>query len=161
MKKNIELILLTSFLIAFNIHLLIAQDIDSLSSNESVQTEEINKDVKTPNQDTNQNYMKESFTDFYSTRTTILHSIGIGVGDQLSLWYYYMTPLIRLERIKYISFGLGFGGKGVGYVTYKENGDLIDPNDNSYFYFFGGSVGLTFFVTDRIFLHSADSLRLI
>jgi hypothetical protein len=99
--------------------------------------------------------MKESFTNFYSSKTTELHSIGIGVGDQFNLWYYYLTPLIRLERIKYVSFGLGFGGKGVNYVTYKQNGELVDDTDQSYFFFLGVSVGLTFFITDRIFLHSA------
>ena len=52
-----------------------------------------------------------------------------------------------------ISFGVGFGGKGIGYVTYKLNGDLIDNNDNSYFFFLGGSIGFSFFITDRIFLH--------
>jgi hypothetical protein len=155
MRKIIKFIFNLSFLIAFGIHLLIAQDSDSLSSDVSSQTQKVDNDNKTLNQEANENRVKVPFKNFYSSETTILHSIGFGVGDQLSLWYYYLTPLINLERIKYMSFGLGFGGKGVDYVTYKESGELVNDTDQSYFFFLGGSVGFTFFITEKIFIHSA------
>jgi len=71
-----------------------------LPSNESSQTQDINKDTKSPDNEVKRNHMKEPFTNFYSSRTNELHSIGIGIGDQFSLRYYYLTPLIHLERIK-------------------------------------------------------------
>jgi hypothetical protein len=155
MRKSINLIFSLLILISFGSHFLIAQNNDSLSSDMSSQPQEVDRDTKNLYQETNKNHMITSFKNFYSSKTTTLHSIGFGVGDQLSLWYYYLAPLINLERIKFVSFGLGFGGKGVNYVTYKENLELVNDTDQSYFFFLGGSVGFTFFITERIFLHSA------
>jgi hypothetical protein len=101
------------------------------------------------------NILGEPFTDYYSTQTTYLHAISVGSGDKFSLWYNFLAPLIRLERMKYVSFGAGFGGKAVSYLTYKQDGELVNDTERVYYFFIGGSAGLTFFITERIFFNFA------
>jgi len=110
MEVNIRnIILYTSlhFLLMLSNHITMAQSIYPLSPGDSSQTQQVNDDSITSHR------ADESFDNFYSSKTTNLHSIAIGAGEKLSFWYYFMAPLIRLERIKFASFGLGFGGKSV------------------------------------------------
>jgi hypothetical protein len=138
-----------------NFHTLIAQESKSTTHIDSSRTQQDINRTNSPNKKNKKNILGEPFTDYYSTQTTYVHSIAVGSGDKFSFWYNFMAPLIRLERMKYVSFGAGFGGKAVSYLTYKQDGELVNDTERAYFFFFGGSAGLTFFITQRIFLHFA------
>jgi hypothetical protein len=111
-----------------NFHTLIAQESKSTTHIDSSRTQQDINRTNSPNKKNKKNILGEPFTDYYSTQTTYVHSIAVGSGDKF---------------------------KAVSYLTYKQDGELVNDTERAYFFFFGGSAGLTFFITQRIFLHFA------